>query len=146
MICFKACRFAAISSLLFLASLSALAQDTFANREVAADRYLKVVPMAKMLDDTFAEMGKQLPPDQRALFIGEMKRLVRADVLERLCRQSMINTFTTDELNALADFYGSKHGVSAMLKFGAYTGQIMPAIQAEVQRVVQELQRSQLLK
>ena len=99
--------------------------------------------MAKMLDDTFAEMGKQLPGEQRAQFIGNMKKIVRADYLEHLCRQSMIKTFTTDELNALADFYGSKHGSSAMLKFGAYMGQIMPAIQAEVQRGVQELQQSQ---
>jgi hypothetical protein len=33
-----------------------------------------------------------------------------------------------------------------MVKFGAYMGQVMPAIQAEVQRGVQELQQSQTPK
>ena len=139
----KACRIAAISAVLSLATVSAVAQDTTESREAAADRYLKAVPMAKMLDDTFNEISKQLPPEKRAQFIGDMKKAVRADFLEKLCRQSMIKTFTADELNALADFYGSKHGSSAMLKFGAYMGHVMPAIQAEVQRGVQELQKSQ---
>ena len=99
--------------------------------------------MAKMLDDMFTEMAKQLPSEQRAQFIGQMKNVVHADVLEKLCRESLIKTFTADELNALADFYGSKHGSSAMLKFGAYMAQVMPAIQSEVQRGVQEQQKTQ---
>ncbi|XVJ70238.1 MAG: hypothetical protein HEQ39_11740 [Rhizobacter sp.] len=118
----------------------ALAQDTAEARRAAADRYLRVVPMAKMLDDTFAEISKQAPPDQRARFLSDMKRVVRVEVLEALSRESMVKTFTTDELNALADFYGSQHGSGAMLKLGAYMGLIMPAIQAEVQRGMQELQ------
>lgn len=138
----KACRCAAISIVLSVASASALAQDITATREAAADRYLRAVPMSKMLDGTLTEMSKQLPTEQRVQFMGDMKKIVRADYLERLCRQSMIKTFTTDELNALADFYGSKQGASAMLKFGAYMGQIMPAIQAEIQRGVQERQES----
>jgi len=139
----KVFRYAAIAHVLLLASAFALAQDTTASREAAVDRYLRAVPMAKMLDDTFSEIGKQLPKEQRVQFTRNMKKIVRADYLEELARQSMIKTFTTDELNALADFYGSKHGASAMLKFGVYMGQVMPAIQAEVQRAVQELQQSQ---
>jgi len=139
----KPSRFAAISAALLLAYVSALAQDTPATRQVAADRYLKAVPMAKLLDDTFQEMSKQRPPEQRAQFIADMKKVVRADFLEKTCRQAMVKIFTTDELNALADFYGSKNGSSAMRKFGAYMAEVMPAIQTEVQRGVQEQQKSQ---
>jgi len=142
----NASRYYSIALVLSLGSVFALAQDTTASREAAVDRYLRAVPMAKMLEDTFAEISKQLPIEQRAQFIRNMKKIVRADYLEQLSRQSMIKTFTTDELNALADFYGSKHGASAMVKFGAYMGQVMPAIQAEVQRGVQELQQSQTPK
>jgi len=67
-----------------------------------------------------------------------MKATVRADVLERIARESMVKTFTTDELNALANFYGSQHGASAMKKFGVYMGQVMPAIQQEIQRAIQQ--------
>ena len=139
----QSCRHAALPLVLSLVCLSALAQDTTASREAAADRYLRAVPMARMLDDTIAEMGKRLPAERRDQFIGDMKKIVRVDYLELVSRQSMVKTFTTDELNALADFYGSKEGASAMQKFGAYMGDVMPAILEEVKRSVQELQKSQ---
>jgi hypothetical protein len=92
-----------------------------------------------MLDDMFSEMSKQLPEDQRQQFVERIKTVVRADALETIARTSMIKTFTADELNALADFYGSKHGSSAMQKFGVYMAQVMPAIQTEVQRGLKQL-------
>ena len=48
-----------------------------------------------------------------------MKRIGTTD-LDRIALNSMVKTFTAGELNALADYYGSKHGQSAMQKFGAY--------------------------
>ena len=116
---------------------AASAQDSSAERQAAAARYMSVVPMSKMLDDSFAELAKQLPQDQRAGFIARMTQTVRTDTLERIALDSMVKTFSADELNALADFYGSKPGRSAMQKFGIYMGQIMPAIQAEIQRAAQ---------
>lgn len=117
---------------------SSRAQDSPADRRAAADRYMRAVPMAKMLDDSFAELAKQLPEEKRATFISSMKRTVRADALERIALDSMVKTFTAEELNALADFYGSKPGQSAMQKFGVYMGQVMPAIQEELQRALKK--------
>ena len=114
------------------------AQDSAADRQAAAARYMSVVPMSKMLEDSFSELAKQLPSDKRAGFISRMKQSVRADTLEQIALDSMVKTFTADELNALADFYGSKPGRSAMQKFGIYMGQVMPAIQAEIQRAAQQ--------
>jgi hypothetical protein len=127
---------AAIAFAVFTSAVSA--QDSSADRQTAAARYIGVVPMSKMLEDSFAELAKQLPPEKRAGFIAKMKQIVRVDALERIALDSMIKTFTADELNALADFYGSKPGRSAMQKFGVYMGQVMPAIQAEIQRAVQQ--------
>jgi len=121
------------------AGSAALAQDSVAAREAAADRYLRVVPIAGLLDDSFRELSKQVPPGQRADFLAKAKVAVRADALERMARESMVKTFTADELNALADFYGSRHGQSAVKKFGVYMAQVTPAIQAEVQRGLQEI-------
>lgn len=128
-----------LAAVLFAGAASAFAQDTTAAREVAADRYLKVAPMSRMLDDMVSEIGKQLPPEKRASFERDMKLFVRADSLERIARTAMIKHFTTDELNALADFYGSKNGASAMKKFGVYMADVMPEIQAEVQRGIQQI-------
>jgi len=49
-------------------------------------------------------------------------------------KESMVKNFTADELKALADFYGSPVGKSAMKKFGAYMADVMPSIQAEVEK------------
>lgn len=124
-------------AIVYLISFTALAQDSVADREAAADRYLRAVPTAQMLDDAFLQMCKQMPEDQRAPCFQRMKTAVSADTLEQIARTAMVKTFNADELNALADFYGSKHGVSAMQKFGTYMAQVMPAIQAEVKRCSQ---------
>ncbi|MBQ0932013.1 DUF2059 domain-containing protein [Ideonella alba] len=132
------CLCVALAALLWL---PAQAQDSLADRQAAADRYLQVVPMSRMLDDAFAEIGKQVPATHRAQFLADMKAIVRVDALETLTREAMVRTFTADELNALADFYGSTHGASAMKKFGTYIAQVIPAVQAEVQRGLEQLQR-----
>ena len=125
-----------------LAAQSAHAQDGPKEREIAANRYLSVVPMAKLMEDMTAEMANQLPIERRQAFIDQMRGLVRVDALERIARDAMVRTFTVDELNALADFYGSKYGTSAMKKFGAYLQLVMPALVQEMQRAAQQVKPS----
>ena len=120
--------------------IPAQAQDTMDTRQVAMQRYLRAVPMAKVMEDTYAEMAKQVPPEKRTEFITAMRKVVRVDKIEEMAKRSMLKTFTTDELNALADFYSSKDGASAMKKLGVYMGDIMPPLMQEIQRAVQELQ------
>jgi len=96
--------------------------------------------MDKMMEDAYLEMAKQLPPENRAEFVSLMRKHVYVDRIEAIARKSMLKTFTTNELNALADFYLSEHGASGMRKFGVYMADIMPALMQEIQRAVQELQ------
>ena len=109
-------------------------------RQVAVQRYLRAVPMERMMEDTYSEIAKQVPPERRTDFIAAMRKVVRVDKIEEIATRSMLKTFTTDELNALADFYSSKDGASAMKKFGVYMGDIMPPLMQEIQRAIQELQ------
>jgi hypothetical protein len=73
---------------------------------------MNAVPTSRMMEDTYTEMSKQLPPEQRAWFISNMRRVAKVETIERLAKASMIKHFTADELNALADFYSSKHLIS----------------------------------
>jgi len=77
-------------------------------------------------------MAVNLPPDQRQQF----KQMMTADLdiaaLSKAMTDAMVKHFTTDELKALADFYGSPIGKSAMQKFGAYMADLMPVLQAEM--------------
>jgi hypothetical protein len=45
-------------------------------------------------------------------------------------------------LKALADFYGSPVGKSAMQKFGAYMADIMPTMEAEIMKAQAKLNQS----
>ncbi len=124
------------------ACMPTFAQDTQVTRQAAMERYIRAVPMAKILEDTYSELAKQVPAEMRVEFVSSMRKLVSVDKIDAIARQAMLKTFTTNELNALADFYSSQYGSSAMGKFGAYTAEIMPPLMQEIQRAVQELQYS----
>jgi hypothetical protein len=136
----KICKLLFVLLMLQGFSISCLAQDTADKRAQAADRYLHVVPMQKMLDDMFSEMSKQMPPEQRDEIVAKLRAGIRVDMLERIAKDAMIKVFTAEELNALADFYASPNGASAMKKFGAYMSLIMPALQSELQQASLKLQ------
>ena len=52
------------------------------------------------------------------------------DKFTSIIRDSMVKNFTAEELQALANFYGSPVGRSAMKKFGQYMADAMPHIQS----------------
>lgn len=116
------------------------AQGAEAARQAAADRYLRAVPTAKMVNDTIAQLALQLPPEQRQKFAADLRVMIDVRKLEKISRDAMVKTFSVDELNALADFYESRHGASAMAKFGAYMGEVMPPMMREIQAGVERVQ------
>ena len=135
------------SAIIFIAiSMSifniAMAGDTIEERNKAAERYLNVMPMKKLLDDLTVEMAKRIPEEKREQFINLMNKHLDAGQLEKITKNSIVKIFTADEINALADFYGSEVGKSAMKKFGIYMAEIMPHIQKEVIKAGQEAAKS----
>ncbi len=130
-------RFAALPLLLLVASHAWGAGDSEEDRVAAARRYLEVAQMGKLMDDAQAEMAKSLRPEEREEFLNFMRKTVRVDVLEKAAMASMVKIFTAEEMNALADFYGTPVGRSAMSKFGPYMADVMPVIQDEIVRAMQ---------
>jgi hypothetical protein len=114
------------------------AGDSPETRHLAAERYLQVADLPKLLGDITDQMARTVPEDKRELFKQLMTKHVRIDVLRDAMMASMVKNFTTRELNALANFYGSPEGRSAMAKIGSYMADIMPAIQAEMRHAVEE--------
>jgi hypothetical protein len=129
----------ALVLLLLLPAFHALASDSEEERVAAAKRYLEVAQMSKMVDDTVTELAKGFPAEQRERFLAFMHDAVRPEVLERAAMASMVRVFTAQEINALADFFGSPVGKSAMSKFGLYMADVMPVIQQEMFRAMQSL-------
>ena len=137
---FKKSFFAEVLVISVINAVPAIADDSQAARQAAVNRYLKIVPMRKMLEDSYTEIAKQIPKEKQEQFLSDMRSIVDADKIEGIARRAMVKTFTVDELNALSDFYGSKNGASAMRKFGPYMGEVMPPLMQEIQRAITQLQ------
>src|SRR5438105_15874314 len=132
----------AVVTLFASSALVFSAPDTPETRRREAERYLQVSPPKALFEDMADKIAANLPPDQREQF----KRMMTADLdiaaLSKAMTDAMVKHFTTDELKALADFYGSPVGKSAMQKFGAYMADLMPALQAEIIKASAKLNQS----
>ena len=109
-------------------------EDTPANRTKEADRYIEAMPPQELLQDLTDHMALNLPPEKREAFRQLMMKHLDVGAVTKVLRDTLVKHFTADELSALADFYGSPVGKSAMKKFGASMAEGMRAIQAEVQQ------------
>jgi Uncharacterized protein conserved in bacteria (DUF2059) len=136
-------RILALTSLaLFISCSLALGTDTPETRRHEADRYLQVNPPKALFNDMADKMAANLPPDQRQQFKQMMTADLDIEALSKAMTDAMVKHFTTDELKALADFYGSPIGKSAMQKFGAYMADLMPVMQAEIIKAAAKMNQS----
>ena len=128
---------------IFFAATAFSAQDNIASRQAAADRYFKVAPISKMLEEMLTKATMKIPEDQRAKSLSQMKEAIRVNAVEQTARESMIKTFTADEINLLADFFGSQHSASAMKKYGPYMEETILVLMQEIHRAIQQLKPQQ---
>ena len=115
------------------------APDTPETRRKEAERYLQVSPPKALFEDMADKMAANMPADQRDQFKKLMTTQVDIAALSKAMIDAMVKNFTTEELKALADFYGSPVGKSAMQKFGAYMADIMPVVQAEIMKAASKM-------
>lgn len=107
--------------------------DTIQNRTVQANRYLAVAPPKDILKESAEKVALTLHPDQQAGFKDLLIKHLNLEKLIVAVTEALVKNFSADELSALADFYGSAVGKSAMKKFGAYMADIMPVLQSELE-------------
>lgn len=135
-----AARLLALALLVALPSAAFALDDTPETRAVQAERYLAAVPPQTMLNDMSTKMAQSLPEEQRAGFMALMTKHLDIGRITAAIKAAMVKTFSADELKALADFYGSEVGKSAMAKMGVYMSEVMPATLNEVQRALEKAQ------
>jgi hypothetical protein len=115
------------------------APDTPETRRKEAERYLQVSPPKALFEDMADKMAANIPADQREQFKKLMTTEMDIAALSKAMIDAMVKNFTTEELKALADFYGSPVGKSAMKKFGTYMADIMPVVQAEIMKAASKM-------
>jgi hypothetical protein len=109
----------------------------------AALRYQSRTMKQKLVEDMADKMAETLPANQREQFKQMMTKDLDIAALSKAMTDALVKNFTTEELKALADFYGSPVGKSAMQKFGAYMADIMPVVQAEIMKAAAKMDQSQ---
>jgi len=114
--------------------------DTPENRTREAARYLQTTPPEDLFRDMAEKVSVQFPEEQRDSFKAMLTTNLDIEALTAAMRGAMVKHFSADELSALADFYGSPVGKSAMSKFGAYMAEVMPTIQAEMVKAIEKTQ------
>jgi hypothetical protein len=118
-------------------SLPALAlDDTPQNREKQADRYLEAVPPQAMIDELLNRTADTLPAEQQEQFKTLVAKHLDRAAITAAIRTAMSKTFSADELQALADFYGSALGKAAMNKMQNYQQEVAPTLMNEFQSAV----------
>lgn len=132
-----------IAVLLWGAVNAFASDDTPANRAAEADRYLNACPPEDTIKDMAEKMAMNMPPEKRKEFKDLMTKYLDMDAITKAIKNAMVKHFTADELKALADFYGSDVGKSALKKFGLYMADASPAIQAEVLKAQGEAIKAQ---
>ena len=126
-----------VAALIAVTSTRAFAQsiaDTPDNRRQQAQRYLQATPPKALFEDMGKKMAMNLPPAERDKFIQLFTSQLDIDALTKAMTDAIVKHFTAEEIKALADFYGSPVGKSAMSKFGDYMADLMPVMQAEIMK------------
>jgi len=109
--------------------------DTPENRQKQAERYVQATPPRALIEDIAKKMAAARPAserEQREKLIDMLISQLDFDALKQAITNLVIKHFTAEEIKAMADFYGSPAGKSAMSKFRDYMADLMPVVQSEI--------------
>jgi hypothetical protein len=96
-----------------------------------------------MLHEVANRVAPTLPEKNRKIFMEVMNSPGIEQAADRITLDGLVKYFTVDELNAMVAFYGSPTGKAAFKKFAPYMGEIMPQIQQEVRKAIEEANKAQ---
>lgn len=134
-------------SLLIGYPVSAFAlDDTPQNRAKEAARYMQAVPPDSAATGMMETIALGLPGKQQKTFTAAMQKNLDAAAIKSAAQAGLVKVFTADELKAMADFYSSPAGKSAMAKMSDYMAESMPAISKAVDAAVTKAEKETGIK
>jgi len=129
--------FVALTFLSVPASINAAEPDTPEARARLVDEYFSYMPMSKMMSEMVQGVSKQVPENQRPMFVDTLTKNMRFDVIESAARQSLAKHLTLSELELFVEFIKHPEARSAMDKMKFYMADLLPVIRQEVIRASQ---------
>ncbi len=109
--------------------------DTAENRQAAANRYMRTFDQQELRARIGEEMMARLPEQARVILEG-MIRATDLSIVDNAMRDTLVEVYTADELNALAAFYGTDIGKEITGKQNKFLAQMMPILVQALMRHV----------
>ena len=125
-------------SIFALTTLAFALEDNLENRQTQAKRYLEANPpkaMAQALADQTATM---LPEAERKPYLEMLTKYLDVKVIHQAMQTALMNHFTANELEVLANFYSHPEAKTALAKMDPYMAEVLPVLQAEMLKAQQK--------
>lgn len=122
----------------------AVLPDTPENRTKLADKYISLVPMSKMMEETGEEIQKQMHPEYVESFKAYWETAITEENIKTMtdaAKTSLAKHMTTEELTAFIQFMENPAGKKAMDKMKYYMADIMPMTQQIVMKSLAEFEQ-----
>jgi len=117
------------------------ALDTPETRKIAAQQYLKIVPVSALVDDMTEKVSAHMKPEVAANFRKVMHDM-DVTALQQTMLESMVKRFTRKEIEMLAALYSTPEGKSVMKKMDDYMADVIPAIQQHLYQAIAKAQQA----
>jgi hypothetical protein len=138
----RALGFVVFMFVMVLGSASSFAQnsdDDFEARLALAQEMHQIRPLDDNIDLVIEQIAINFPEDRRDQFVARMMGQFDRGVLNRISTNAMAETFTTKELAAMVDYFGSPEGRAITDKMPVYQALIQPEILKLVDKAMMEL-------
>lgn len=99
----------------FVVSANFAFADAPANRD-SAIRYAKAIPIQEVIDEMLGYYVRNVPQKGRMNVVNEIRSRLNSDKILETYIDILVSVYTTEELDALANFYSSPIGASANSK------------------------------
>ncbi|WP_187170489.1 DUF2059 domain-containing protein [Salidesulfovibrio onnuriiensis] len=126
--------------LILVVPVFCFAGDTDADRLEAARRYADVSNFSRMMRDMTDSAIQIMPEKEGKAFRKFMHSLQQDDSMEKMVVVLMAKHFSTHELNALSDFYGSDTGRHVLEKLGPYMAELNVVMQHYIIQALREFE------
>ncbi len=123
-------RFFLSAFVVFAMSVPAFAQDDMdvtKRRELALEMH-KIRPAREQVSEAVNQVARNLPPADQERFIAMVDKAFDYEALEKMSVDTMVALFTTAELQAMVDYFGSPEAKAVAKKLPIYQEKLQPEI------------------
>lgn len=103
-------------------------EAVLAKKVELAKKMHAIRPTREQVDAAVDRAAMSIPQFQRAAFIASMRSVLNYNAIERISIDSMVETYTLKELEAMVAYYSTPEAISASKKVGRWAQAVQPEI------------------